>query len=123
MAPLPILSQDNWRYHIKSKPPEECRPKVISCEIASGEKVVEDPTNEFFAQVLKMWPKVKAVEMEGAGIGSAIEQAQSLKIPVGFMIIRAISDLPRPEEEGDETRGTEERDLGRLMHPMRPQPS
>jgi nucleoside phosphorylase len=48
--------------------------------------------------------------MEGAGIGSAIEQAQSLKVPVGFMVIRAISDLPRPEEDGDKTRGTEERD-------------
>jgi nucleoside phosphorylase len=102
--------QGNWRYNIKSKPPEEYTPKAISCEIASGEKVVDDPTNEFFAQVLKMWPKVKAVEMEGAGIGSAIEQAQSLKIPVGFMVIRAISDLPRPEKEGDKTRGSEERD-------------
>ena len=102
--------QGNWRYNIKSKPPEEYTPKAISCEIASGEKVVDDPTNEFFAQVLKMWPKVKAVEMEGAAICSAIEQAQSLKIPVGFMVIRAISDLPRPNKEGDKTRGTEERD-------------
>jgi nucleoside phosphorylase len=102
--------QDSWRYRIKSKPPEECKPKIVSGEIASGEKVIEDPTNKFFTQVLKMWPKVKAVEMEGAGIGSAIEQAQSLKIPVGFMVIRAISDLPRLEGEGDRTRGTEERD-------------
>ena len=75
-----------------------------------GEKVVEDPTNEFFSQVIKMWPKVKAVEMEGAGIGSAIEQAQSLRVPVGFMVIRAISDLPRPKEERDRTSGTKERD-------------
>lgn len=57
-----------------------------------------------------MWPKVKAVEMEGAGIGNAIEQAQSLKIPVGFMVIRAISDLPRHEVDDNKTRGTEERD-------------
>ena len=48
--------------------------------------------------------------MEGAGIGSVIEQSQSLKVPVGFMVIRAISDLPRPEYEDDKTRGTEERD-------------
>jgi nucleoside phosphorylase len=102
--------QENWRDHIKAKPPEKCEPKVISGEIASGEKVIDDPTNEFFKQVIKQWPKVKAVEMEGAGIGSAIEQAQSLKFPVGFMVIRAISDLPRPEKYGDKTRGTEERD-------------
>jgi HEAT repeat protein/nucleoside phosphorylase len=102
--------QESWRDHIKAEPPEECEPKVISGEIASGEKVIDDPSNEFFIQVIKQWPKVKAVEMEGAGIGSAIDQAQSLKIPIGFMVIRAISDLPRPEEDGDKTRGTEERD-------------
>ena len=101
---------DNWHDHIKAKPPEVCEPEVISGEIASGEKVVDDPTNEFFAQVIKMWPKVRAVEMEGAGIGSAIEQAQNLKIPVGFMVIRAISDLPRPKGDEDKTRGTKERD-------------
>ena len=102
--------QEGWRDHIKAKPPEECAHKVVSGEIASGEKVIDDPSNEFFKQVIKQWPKIKAVEMEGAGIGSAIEQAQSLKIPVGFMVIRAISDLPRSEEGGDKTRGTEERD-------------
>jgi HEAT repeat protein/nucleoside phosphorylase len=102
--------QNNWHDHIKSKSPEECDPRVISGEIASGEKVVDDPTNEFFAQVIKMWPKVRAVEMEGAGIGSAIEQAQNLKIPVGFMVIRAISDLPRPKGDEDKTKGTKERD-------------
>ncbi|HEX7445696.1 MAG TPA: HEAT repeat domain-containing protein, partial [Methanothrix sp.] len=101
--------QESWRDHITAMPPEKCKPKVINGEIASGEKVIDDPTNEFFKQVLKMWPKVKAVEMEGAGIGSAIEQGQSLKVPVGFMVIRAISDLPR-SEDSDKTRGTEERD-------------
>ena len=108
--------QESWCDSIKAKPPEECEPKVISGEIASGEKVIDDPTNEFFKQVLKMWPKIKAVEMEGAGIGSAIEQSQSLKVPVGFMVIRAISDLPRSEEnrDGDKTRGTEERDAWKV---------
>ncbi|MDD2754917.1 MAG: HEAT repeat domain-containing protein [Methanothrix sp.] len=100
----------NWRDYIKAEPPEECEPEVIRGEIASGEKVVEDPTNEFFAQVISRWPKIKAVEMEGAGIGSAIEQAQSLKVPVGFMVIRAISDLPRPKTKSDKIRGTRERD-------------
>ena len=105
--------QESWRDRIKARPPEEYETKVISGEIASGEKVIDDPTNKFFKQVIKQWPKIKAVEMEGAGIGSAIEQAQSLKVPVGFMVIRAISDLPRPEDENnktDKTRGTKERD-------------
>ncbi len=98
-----------WRDRIRTKPPAECVPAIISGEIASGEKVIDDPTNDFFSQVIKMWPKIKAVEMEGAGVGSAIEQAQNLRTPVGFMVIRGISDLPRPVG-GDEVRGTEERD-------------
>lgn len=102
--------QESWHDNIKLKPPGECEPKVVSGEIASGEKVIDNPSNEFFKQVIDQWPKVKAVEMEGAGIASAIEHAQSLRVPVGFMVIRAISDLPRPEEEGDDVRGTEERD-------------
>jgi HEAT repeat protein/nucleoside phosphorylase len=100
---------DDWRDGISVKPLIESTPRVISGEIASGEKVVDDPTNEFFKQVLKMWPKVKAVEMEGFGVGIAIEHAQSLGIPVGFMIIRGISDLPRPNKD-NEARVTNERD-------------
>jgi HEAT repeat protein/nucleoside phosphorylase len=107
--------QESWLDHVNLEPPEECEPKVVRCEIASGEKVIDDPSNEFFKQVIEQWPKVKAVEMEGAGIGSAIEQAQSLRVPVGFMVIRAISDLPRHNddeirEDGYNARGTEERD-------------
>ena len=36
--------------------------------------MVDDPTNDSFAQVLKTWPKINAVEMEGAGAAAAIEQ-------------------------------------------------
>ena len=61
-------------------------------------------------QIKNLRPSVKAVEMEGAGIGSAIEHAQSQLSSVGFMVIRAISDLPRPEEEGNVAQGTKERD-------------
>jgi nucleoside phosphorylase len=103
-------SRGKWHDRIKAKPPTKCAPEVTCGEIASGEKMIDDPTNEFFIQVLKMWPKIKAVEMEGAGIGSVIEHAQSLKILVGFVVIRAISDLPRPKGEGDNSRGTKERD-------------
>lgn len=77
--------QKGWRDHIKLKPPEECEPKVVSGEIASGEKVIDDPSNDFFMQIKNLRPSVKAVEMEGAGIGSAIEHAQSQLSSVGFM--------------------------------------
>ena len=98
---------DGWRELIKAEPPRECAPKVISGEIASGDQVVDDPTNDFFAQVLKMWPKINAVEMEGAGAAAAIEQAGSQGIPTRFMMIRGISDLPRAKGKN---KGRKERD-------------
>ena len=102
-----FVLRNGWRERIESKPPIECVPEAISGEVASGDQVVDDPSNEFFAEVLKRWPKITAVEMEGAGVASAIEQAQSLGIPTGFMMIRGISDLPRAEGN---VRGTKERD-------------
>ncbi len=98
----------NWHERIQMIPPVKTVPKVISGEIASGDKVVDNPTNDFFIQVLKAWPKIKAVEMEGAGVGCAMEQAHSLGFVVGFVMVRGISDVPRAADE--EIRGTQERD-------------
>ena len=88
-------------------PPKECTPQVVSGEIASGEQVVDDPSNDFFAQVLKAWPRINAVEMEGAGAAAAIDQAGSQGIPTRFMMIRGISDLPRAKGKN---KGRKERD-------------
>jgi len=100
-----------------AKSPRECTPQVVSSEIASGDQVVDDPTNDFFAQVLKTWPKVNAVEMEGAGVAAAIEQVNSLGIPTRFMMIRGISDLPRAKGKA---KAEKSEMLGRLTHPMQP---
>lgn len=99
----------NWVNDVKVEPPEEVVPKVLTGEMASGDKVVDDPTNEFFTRIINTWPKLQAVEMEGAGVGNAIEQAQSGGMSVGFLMIRGISDIPRPNL-GAEIRGTQERD-------------
>lgn len=98
---------DGWRGQIKAEPPGTCSPKVVGGEIASGDQVVDDPTYDFFAQVLKTWPTINAVEMEGAGVAAAIEQANSLGISTRFMMIRGISDLPRRDRKG---KGRKERD-------------
>src|SRR5579872_5392566 len=65
-------------------------PKVIQGAVASGNKVVDDATNAFFAQVLQAWPRLLAVEMEGAGAASAIEIARSKNHRVGFLMVRGI---------------------------------
>jgi nucleoside phosphorylase/DNA-binding NarL/FixJ family response regulator len=105
-----------WRQRIRLNPPKRRRPNILDGQIASGDKVVDDPSNAFFATIYRKWPKAKAVEMEGAGIGAAINQARDRGKVVGFLMIRGISDLPRPPEsvglfkkwQGE--RGTEERD-------------
>ncbi len=88
-------------------------PKALPGHIASGDKVVDNPSNEFFQQVLQFRPKLHAIEMEGAGAGLAIEQAKAHGQAVGFLMIRGLSDMPRPPAEG-ETQGTEERDAWKL---------
>ena len=69
-------------------------PKVVVGPIASGDKVVDDASSDFFKQVLKQWPKLQAIEMEGAGAASAINEATSEGHTVGFLMIRGISDMP-----------------------------
>jgi nucleoside phosphorylase len=105
-------TSSNWKDFIKNHPPEPCNPKVEHGEVASGNKVVDDPNNQFFKEVLNTWPKIKAVEMEGTGVAETIESAHALGQKVGFMMIRGISDKPRSPEPTavENARGTRERD-------------
>jgi len=103
----------DWVNDIRADPPEEVTLKVLTGQVASGDKVVDDPTSEFFTRVREQWPKLQAVEMEGAGAANAIEQAQSGGSRVGFLMIRGISDIPRPASEAG-IRGTLERDLWKI---------
>lgn len=74
-------------------------PKMITGVVASGEKVVDDPSNKFFAAVQAAFPKLQAVEMEGAGAASAIEHLHGDRT-VGFIMVRGISDMPKAAEAG-----------------------
>jgi nucleoside phosphorylase len=105
------VSTDEWKSKLQVERPvtSGVSPKVIRGQIASGEKVVDDPTNEFFVQIRKKWPKLLAVEMEGAGVASAIEVARSRGLLTRFLVIRGISDMPMPDT-GQLNRGTHQRD-------------
>jgi nucleoside phosphorylase len=107
----------NWKNNLKITPPKPCSPKVYSGIIASGEKVVEDPKNEFFQQVLSAIPKIDAVEMEGVGAAQAISYEKSNYKSVAFMMLRCISDLPRvrkPTASSNGNLGKKERDNWKL---------
>ena len=108
---LAYASKPDWCRHIQLEPPERYESKIISGEIASGDKVVDNPDDDFFRHVKEAYPKVVAIEMEGAGVGSAIEKAYAQGRRIGFLMIRGISDLPRHKSSSEkEIYGTEERD-------------
>ena len=104
---------NEWRELIKVKPPIEVEPNVVYGEIASGDKIIDNSSDPFFEKILSRWPKVKVVEMEGAGVGTSIEHINSLHIQskhkVRFMMIRGVSHLLR-SQINEEIRGTQERD-------------
>ncbi|WP_028067179.1 TIR domain-containing protein [Solirubrobacter soli] len=106
----------DWHTSIRAKPyTEGWTPRVKVGTIASGDKVVDNPMNEFFASVHRSWPKLIAVEMESAGAGLAVRDAVAGGRAVGFAMIRGISDVPRPPAPNAEARGpisqqTRERD-------------
>ena len=96
MARTLAMRHPDWYSRLEQ--PEEFRhlaPRILVGAVASGDKVVDDPTDEFFASVMKSRPKLQAVEMEGAGTAAAIQDAREMLQAVSFGMIRGISDIPR----------------------------
>jgi formylglycine-generating enzyme required for sulfatase activity/nucleoside phosphorylase len=82
-------------------------PRARTGLIASGDKLIDDPDDVFFAAVRKQWPKILAVEMEGAGVGAAVQDAQAERKAVGFLLVRGISDMPHAKAPGEPASTTE----------------
>jgi nucleoside phosphorylase len=92
---LPVANAE-WAQDIKVKAPTSgFVPKMVPGYVASGDKIVDDPTNEFFQNVLSTWPKLNAVEMEGAGAAHAADAAKDEGNAVRLLMIRGISDMPK----------------------------
>jgi nucleoside phosphorylase len=90
------VMRPEWHTAIRAPAPVPgVKPKVLVGPVASGEKVVDDVTNDFFKQVLEHWPKLQAIEMEGAGAAAAIQTCREEGRVVGFLMIRGISDMPK----------------------------
>jgi len=98
--------------------PENLRrlsPRIVVGKVASGDKVVDDPSDAFFASVIDSRRNLEAVEMEGTGAAAAIQDAREMQHAVSFGMIRGISDLPReggslPARAGRQSGQTEIRD-------------
>lgn len=105
------VRQPQWHSSALVAPPEpETEPKVVAGPVASGDKVVDDIGNPFFEAVLRAWPKLQAVEMEGAGAAAAIKSAQEDGHPVGFMMLRGVSDMPRAPDAPELSPGAQTRE-------------
>lgn len=93
------INSPEWAQEItKAAPEKDISPKMVPGLVASGDKVVENPDNEFFAQVLDVWPRIQAVEMEGTGAAFSIQKLREENINTGFIMVRGISDMLRVEE-------------------------
>jgi serine/threonine protein kinase/nucleoside phosphorylase len=98
-------------------------PRVRTGPVASGDKVIDDPNDRFFAAVHTAWPKLLAVEMEGAGVAAAVHAAHAKGQAAGFVLVRGISDMPHtkaPAErastvERDRWKQTASRNAARLL--------
>lgn len=87
------LSETEWWKELGKNPEDgDTQPKQIPGLILSGERLLGDPVSEFLKQLLEKVPKALAVEMEGAGVATAIYD-NSVHNKAEFLAIRGISDF------------------------------
>jgi nucleoside phosphorylase len=110
---LPVIDS-KWSDSLQVQRPASAAhpPRVLAEPVASGDKVVDDPSASFFKAVWKSWPKLRAVEMEGAGAAAAVKDIVDSGKSLGLAMIRGISDIPTPPSaRGEKSMGqTAERD-------------
>jgi nucleoside phosphorylase len=95
-----------WIHGIRAEPPGK-RPasSVVSGPIASGDKVIESKNSILYSDLIRAKPEFIAVEMEAAGAAAAVVDATDEGYDVGFMMVRAVSDVIRARPEGEVVEG------------------
>ena len=102
------IRHPDWRSAVTEEPPEgECSSIVRTGVVASGEKVVDDVSAAFFKSVLDKWDKIMAIEMEGLGAATAVQNAVSAGLPIGFCMIRGISDIPQSRARSERAKSAQ----------------
>ena len=83
-----------WRQRIEvSAPNVNAIPKVVGGKTASGNKVIENASSDYFAESLRLDTSIVSVDMEGAGAAAAVAKDHDMGGTTGFLMIRGISDL------------------------------
>ena len=103
-----LAVRSDWTHGIRGEPPgPRTEPRVVSGPIASGNKVIESKSSVLYSDLVRAEPDIIAVEMEGAGAAAAVIDAMEEGYDVGFMMVRAVSDVIRAKPEADVLEGTE----------------
>jgi nucleoside phosphorylase len=101
-----LAVQSHWVHGIRAEPPGEMPvSSVVSGPIASGNKVIESKGSVLYSDLVRAEPGFIAVEMEGAGAAAAVVDATDEGYDVGFMMVRAVSDVIRAAPEGEVVEG------------------
>lgn len=79
-----------WHKHVKTKRPTPGKPALHFGPILSGDKVIAD--KDVLNKYRDTWSKLIGVEMEAAGVATAVFQTSEGQKP-GFFMIRGVSDL------------------------------
>ena len=101
-----LTVKPEWIHGIRAEPPGEMPvSSVVSGPIASGNKVIESKGSVLYSDLVRAEPGFIAVEMEGAGAAAAVVDATDEGYDVGFMMVRAVSDVIRAAPEGEVVEG------------------
>jgi len=102
-----------WHETIETPRPRRAKsvPQMVTGPIASGDKVIDNASDPFVVGLTAHWPKLVAVEMEGAGAAAAARAASEQGLTTGLIMVRGISDeVPESLDAGTATGGTRARD-------------
>lgn len=96
-----------WTDRIRAEAPRPApSPRVLVGLVASGNKVIESKGSVLYSDLLQAQPGTIAFEMEGVGAAAAVVDATDEGYDVGFMMVRAVSDVIRASPEGEVVEGT-----------------
>jgi nucleoside phosphorylase len=92
----------DWRQRIEvSAPNRNARSTVVVGKTASGNKVIENTSSDYFSESLRFNTFILSVDMEGAGAAAAVAKDHDSGGTTGFLMIRGISDLVETKKGGE----------------------
>lgn len=92
-----------WVDRIAAERPGGGLPKVIVGNLIAGEKLMGDGENEYQREILDVFDKAIAVDMESYGLARAVYAARSARhYNLNYLIVRGISDLVAAEHNDED---------------------